>query len=52
MRQGACREALLGIRTVAEMIEAFRDEERCRRLLEVMIWPHGRVCPSRWRGAT
>ena len=43
---GALREVLLGIRTIAEMIEAFRDEERCRRLLEAMIWPHGRVCPA------
>ena len=25
------REVLLGIRTVAEMIEAFADEEECRR---------------------
>ena len=57
---GAVREALLGIRTVAEMVEAFGDEERCRRLLEAMIWPHGRglsglwlqALGSRWRGAT
>jgi len=26
---GAVREVLLAIRTVAEMIEAFADEERC-----------------------
>ena len=43
---GVAREALLGIRTVAEMIEAFGDEERCRRLLEAMVWPNGRVCPA------
>ena len=43
---GAVREVLLGIRTVAEMIEAFADEERCRRLVEAMIWPHRRVCPA------
>ena len=42
----ALRELLSGIRTVAEMIEAFRDEERCRRLLEAMVWPHGRICPA------
>jgi hypothetical protein len=30
------REVPLGIRTVAEMVEAFHDEEECRRLLEVM----------------
>ena len=40
------REALSGIRTIAEMIEAFQDEERCRRLLEAMVWPNGRVCPA------
>jgi len=43
---GAVGEVLLGIRTVAEMVEAFRDEERCRRLLEAMVRPHGRVCPA------
>jgi transposase-like protein len=37
---------LLGIRTVAEMIEAFADEERCRRLVEALVWPDGRVCPA------
>lgn len=46
MMTGAVREVLLGIRTVAEMVEAFRDEEECRRLLEVMVWPNGRVCPA------
>lgn len=34
------------ITTVAEMVEAFSDEDRCRRLLEAMVWPHGRVCPA------
>jgi transposase-like protein len=43
---GVVREVLLRIRTVAEMIEAFRDEEGCRRLLEAMVWPNGRVCPA------
>jgi transposase-like protein len=43
---GAVRVVLLGIRTVAEMIGAFRDEEECRRLLEAMVWPNGRVCPA------
>ena len=46
MMTGAVREVLLGIRTVTEMVEAFRDEEECRRLLEVMVWPNGRVCPA------
>ncbi len=32
--------------TVAEMIEAFADEERCRRLVEALVWPNGRVCPA------
>ena len=39
-------EELAGIRTVAEMIDAFRDEEHCRRLLEAMVWPGGRICPA------
>jgi Transposase zinc-ribbon domain len=43
---GVVRGALLRIRTVAEMIEAFRDEQGCRRLLEAMVWPNGRVCPA------
>jgi hypothetical protein len=25
---------------VEEMIEEFRDEERCRRLLDAMVWPN------------
>src|SRR5690349_23775533 len=37
---------LAEIRTVADMTEAFRDEERCRRLLEAMVWPEGRICPG------
>jgi Transposase zinc-ribbon domain len=43
---GVVRQVLLGIRTVAEMIEGFGDEERRRRLLETMVWPNGRVCPA------
>lgn len=39
-------EVLSAVRTVEDMIEAFRDEEHCRRLLEAMIWPNGRICPS------
>ena len=42
----ALREVLSGIRTVEEMVEAFRDEGRCRRLLEAMVWPQGRTCPA------
>ena len=43
---GVVREVLLGIRTVTEMIEAFANEERCRRLVETLVWPNGRVCPA------
>ena len=38
--------ALTNIRTAEDMIVAFRDEEQCRRLLESMVWPGGRVCPA------
>jgi transposase-like protein len=38
--------ALSGIRTVEDMTGVFGDEERCRRLLEAMVWPNGRVCPA------
>ena len=41
----AVREILAEITTVSDMVAAFRDEERCRRLLEAMIWPRGRLCP-------
>jgi transposase-like protein len=40
------REALSSITTVRDMIQAFQDEDRCRRLLEAMVWPNGRVCPA------
>jgi hypothetical protein len=43
---GGAREVLAGITTVSDMVAAFRDEERCRRLLETMIWPTGRICPA------
>ncbi|QPC95457.1 IS1595 family transposase [Mesorhizobium sp. INR15] len=39
-------EMLSGILTIEQMVLAFQDEERCRRLLEGMVWPDGRVCPS------
>lgn len=32
---------LSNIRTVEEMIAAFRDVEHCRRLRESMVWPNG-----------
>jgi transposase-like protein len=37
---------LARITTVSEMTEAFRDEDRCRRLLEELVWPRGRICPA------
>lgn len=38
--------ALSGIRTTKDMIAAFRDEAHCRRLLESMVWPNGRIWPA------
>jgi hypothetical protein len=46
MMVNAVREVLLGIRTVTQMVQAFCDEERCRRLVEALVWPSGRVCPA------
>jgi hypothetical protein len=40
------REILAGITTVGDMIAAFDDEDSCRRLLEAMVWPRGRICPA------
>jgi transposase-like protein len=40
------REALAPITTVRDMVRAFQDESHCRRLLEAMMWPNGRVCPA------
>jgi hypothetical protein len=40
------REIPAGIATVGDMIEAFQDEDRCRRLLEAMVWPRGRMRPA------
>jgi len=42
----AIHEVLAGITTVAEMVAAFRDEDRCRHLLEAMVWAKGRNCPA------
>jgi hypothetical protein len=39
-------EILSRVTTVSNMIRAFRDEEHCRRLLEAMVWPSGRICPA------
>lgn len=40
------REILARVTTVSEMVVAFQSEERCRRLLEAMVWPRGRICPA------
>jgi transposase-like protein len=42
----AVRAVLSGIKTVDDMIVAFGNEQRCRRLFEAMIWPKGRICPA------
>jgi len=34
------------VTTVSEMTLAFCDENHCRRLLEAMVWPRGRICPA------
>jgi hypothetical protein len=44
--ENAIRECLARISTVGEMTAAFQDEEQCRRLLEAMVWPRGRICPA------
>ncbi|WP_027038688.1 IS1595 family transposase [Mesorhizobium ciceri] len=38
--------ALSNIRTVEDMVGAFCSEDHCRRLLESMVWPDGRICPA------
>ena len=43
---GSVRNVLADITTITEMVSAFQDEERCRRLLEAMVWPLGRICPA------
>ena len=40
------REVLARIITVPDMVRAFQDEHHCRRLLEAMVWPDGRICPA------
>ncbi len=35
---GEHKAVLSRIKTVADMVDAFRDEEQCRRLLEQMVW--------------
>jgi hypothetical protein len=40
------REVLARITTVPDMVRAFQDENHCRRFLEAMVWPKGRICPA------
>lgn len=40
------QDALANISTVSEMVEAFGDEDRCRQIVEAMVWPRGRICPA------
>lgn len=40
------RDVLAGIATVGDMACAFQDESQCRRVLEVIVWPRGRICPA------
>jgi hypothetical protein len=40
------RSFLAEIETVEDMVSAFSDEVRCRKLLESMVWPRGRACPA------
>jgi hypothetical protein len=32
------------IRALADPVTVFSDDDRCRRLLEAMVWPRGRLC--------
>jgi hypothetical protein len=48
----AVRAVLSGIKTVDDMIVAFGNEQRCRRLFEEMIWPKGRICRKRCSAPT
>jgi len=42
---GAMQEVLAGIATVRDMVAAFEDEDRCRRLLEAMGRCHRNLSP-------
>ena len=39
-------QGLIGIKALADATAAFEDEERCRRLVEALVWPRGRICPA------
>ncbi len=34
------------IKSTEEMVFAFQSDERCRTILEELVWPRGRLCPS------
>lgn len=36
---------LADIETLADLGVHLGDEDRCHRLMEAIVWPHGRVCP-------
>jgi hypothetical protein len=40
------RASLAEIATVGEMVEAFAEEDQCRRLMGAMVWPRGRICQA------
>jgi len=46
MMSGWAKSFLAEIETVEDMVSAFSDEVRCRKLLEAMVWPRGRACPA------
>lgn len=37
---------LAKVETVDDMVAAFSDEDRCRRIFKALIWPDGRACPA------
>ena len=37
---------LATVETVDDMVVAFSDEDRCRRIFEALVWPDGRACPA------
>jgi Transposase zinc-ribbon domain len=46
LKADSVRDVLASIATVGEMTAAFQDEDHCRRLLEALVWPRGRICPA------
>ncbi len=39
---------LAKVETVDDMVTAFSDEDRCRRIFEALIWPDGRKRARLW----